>query len=114
MTIVLTSSQGTQVVGNKESDDFFEEIEVNPSQSGTVTSHAVDTCRRNSNVLILDPDENASHRMTDLNKIRQYMPQAVYKQIECGQPLTLGVLRSNVANNAVIVQFCSNMFPETE
>ena len=24
-------------------------------------------------------------RMNDLNKIRQYMPQAVYKQIECGQ-----------------------------
>ena len=23
--------------------------------------------------------------MNDINKIRQYMPQAVYKQIECGQ-----------------------------
>ena len=29
--------------------------------------------------------QRASLRMNDLNKIRQYMPQAVYKQIECGQ-----------------------------
>ena len=32
----------------------------------------------------MENDHRLDLQMTDLNKIRQYMPQAVYKQIECG------------------------------